>query len=297
MTPLLLVAAGIVALGVGIGVLRSFGPRYRVGRLLSATPIVTIAEARTIAREGSRYVGIRGRIDAEDEFEDDAHRPLVYRRARLELADRSSWRMVDEHVRAIDFDIREGLDAIAVDRDALGHGLVVVLRESIGTAADAPDRVPDGTNPATPMRLRVEQISSVEHAIVLGLPTLGADGTVRLTAGMGRPLVLTTLEPAEAMRVLAGSGSRRPLAAALALGAGLLLITAGVAWGLIGSITATALAASPSLPPEGGDPRSSGQGPGLVGDPAYAVGVVLAIAALAIVATLVYVRITGGRRT
>ncbi len=44
-----------------------------------------------------------------------------------------------------------------------------------------------------------------------------------------------------------------------------------------------------------GDPRSSGQGPGLVGDPLAAILVVAAIAALALGMTLLYVRATGGR--
>jgi hypothetical protein len=56
-----------------------------------------------------------------------------------------------------------------------------------------------------------------------------------------------------------------------------------------------ALAATPS-PGPGGDPRSSGQGPGLVGDPAFAILAVLLIAAGAVLATLAYVRLTGGRR-
>lgn len=57
----------------------------------------------------------------------------------------------------------------------------------------------------------------------------------------------------------------------------------------------TALAASPS--PAGaaaGDPRSSGEGPGLVGDPVVAIVIVALIAAASLVATLAYVRVTGG---
>lgn len=55
------------------------------------------------------------------------------------------------------------------------------------------------------------------------------------------------------------------------------------------------LAASPT-PAAGGDPRSSGQGPGLVGDPAFALLAVLAIGLGALFLTLLYVRLTGGRR-
>jgi len=67
-----------------------------------------------------------------------------------------------------------------------------------------------------------------------------------------------------------------------------------VAWLLAVGI---AMAASPS-PTQGpvGDPRSSGSGPGLVGDPLFAIGIVVLIAVVSLVATLAYVRATGGRR-
>ena len=60
---------------------------------------------------------------------------------------------------------------------------------------------------------------------------------------------------------------------------------------------AAALAASPSPTQAAiGDPRSTGSGPGLVGDPLFAIGIVALIAVVALVATLLYVRATGGRR-
>lgn len=56
------------------------------------------------------------------------------------------------------------------------------------------------------------------------------------------------------------------------------------------------LAATPGPSPgSGGDPRSSGQGPGLVGDPLFALVAVVAIGLAALVMTLVYVRLTGRR--
>ena len=45
----------------------------------------------------------------------------------------------------------------------------------------------------------------------------------------------------------------------------------------------------------GGDPRSSGQGPGFVGDPLFAIGAVVAIGLAAVVLTVLYVRVTSGR--
>ena len=236
-SPLIPLLAGLLALAAGVLVLRTYGPRYRVGRLLGATPEVTVAEARAMAGGRPRYVRVRGRIDAEDEFEDDAHRPLVFRRTRLELKRDGRWTAFQDGRERVRFEIREGLDAIGVDDAALDDGLVVVPRESVGTAADVPDRVPAETPLTTPVRLRVEQVSSVEHAIVAGVPGLDSTGEPWLSSGMGRPLVLTTLEPAEAMRILTEGERTRPLVAAVCLAVGFVLVSLGILIAIVGAVT------------------------------------------------------------
>ncbi len=234
--PLIPVAAGFIALVAGVLVLRTYGPNYRVGRLLASTPEVSVAEAREMAAGPPRYVRVTGRIDAEDEFEDDAHRPLVFRRTRLQVGSEDGWTTFEDGRERVRFEVRDGLDGIVVDDAALDTGLVVVPRESVGTAADVPDRVPPGTPVETPVRLRVEQISSVEHAIVLGVPSMNDAGEPRLSAGLGRPLVLTTLEPDEAMRLLTDGSARRPLIAAGLLAAGLGLLVVGGLLAVIGAV-------------------------------------------------------------
>jgi hypothetical protein len=227
--PLVLLVIGVVALLAGVLTLRTYGPNYRVGRLLASTPEVTVAEARELAGGARRYVRVSGRIDAEDEFEDDAHRPLVFRRTRLQLRRGAGWSTFEDARQRVRFEVREGLEGIVVDDAALDSGLVVVPRESVGTAADLPDRVPPGTPADAVVRLRVDQVSSVEHAIVLGVPTIDEAGEPRLTAGLGRPLILTTLEPGEAMRMLTEGEARRPMIAAACLAGGLgLVLLAGV---------------------------------------------------------------------
>jgi hypothetical protein len=70
----------------------------------------------------------------------------------------------------------------------------------------------------------------------------------------------------------------------------------GAAASLAVALPALVLAASPSpTAAAAGDPRSSGQGPGLVGDPLWAIAIVVAIALLSLAATVVYVRATRGR--
>jgi hypothetical protein len=234
--PLIPVAAGLVALVAGILVLRTYGPNYRVGRLLASTPEVSVAEAREMAAGPARYIRVAGRIDAEDEFEDDAHRPLVFRRTRLQVSRDDGWATFEDGRERVRFEVRDGLDGIVVDDAALDTGLVVVPRESVGTAADLPDRVPPGTPAETPVRLRIEQVSSIEHAIVLGVPSMDDAGEPRLSTGLGRPLVLTTLEPDEAMRLLTDGSARRPLIAAGLLAAGLGLLVVGGLLAVIGVV-------------------------------------------------------------
>src|SRR4051812_33490045 len=126
MSPLLVVTVGAVVLAAGAGVLLSFGSRYRVGRLLAATPKVGVDAAIQIAEGGRpRYVRVDGRLDSADEFPDEHQRPLVYRRRRLQLRQRGRWQSIDQQLEAVPFEIREGLSGIAIDHAALEHGLVV----------------------------------------------------------------------------------------------------------------------------------------------------------------------------
>lgn len=85
---------------------------------------------------------------------------------------------------------------------------------------------------------------------------------------------------------------RRVTMAGTARAASLLLATA--AW-TFGAGRIMAASPDPTSAPVG-DPRSSGQGPGLVGDPLFAILVVVAIAILTLAITLAYVRVTDARR-
>jgi hypothetical protein len=68
------------------------------------------------------------------------------------------------------------------------------------------------------------------------------------------------------------------------------LVLALLAWAVV-----PVLAAEPAgTPGTGGDPRSPGEGPGLVGDPGFALGVVVLVGIVSVALTLAYVRVTGG---
>lgn len=240
-TPLLPLAAGLLLLAAAAGILRSYGPRYRVARLLAASPPATpVAEAIQLAAGPPRYVRVEGRIDSEVAFEDAARRPLVFRRTRIQVRGRTGWRTFEDGREQVPFEVGDGIQAIAIDGEALGDGLVVIPRESAGRVADLADRAPAGVDPAAEARAVVEQISAIEHAVLLGVPVTGPDGGPRLTGGLGRPLVLTTLEVPEAMRVIGGGDRLRPalVATCTALGAGLVILAA--AWGTIAALAGPA---------------------------------------------------------
>jgi hypothetical protein len=302
-TPLLLAVIGALALGAAAVILRLFGPSYRVGRLLAVAPHVSISEAIELANTGAdRYVRVDGRIDAEEEFEDEHHRPLVYRRTTLQAREQGRrWTTLDTATESVQFVVREGLEEIGVDVGGLREGLVVVPRIRRGQVGEIVHAPPPGAPREADGQAVIEQVSSVEHATVLGVPRRVSDGRVTMAAGLGRPLILTTLEQDEAMRVLTGGATARARAAVACLLVGIVLISIALTWWLVeqvlGSGTAVAAASSPdpSMRP-GSDTRSTGQGPGIVGSPLLAIGGMVAIGIASIAATLAYVRLTGGRR-
>ena len=185
-----------------------------------------------------RYVAVGGRVDSDAEFTDENDRPLVLRRSRLELQEgrRGAWTLAADVRDVVPFSIAGGLAAIGVDETALDVGLVVVVRESVGTAGEIADRVPEGTPTATPARLRVELLSTVDHALALGVPGMDAVRGPILRPGLGRPLVLTTMEPADAMRVLADGHRTTTRTAAMLLALGLAALGLGLVWALMGSL-------------------------------------------------------------
>lgn len=229
----ILVLAGIALLVLGGVALRATGVGYRVGRTLAAAMELPLAEVLREVADGrmTGYLRTSGRISSEEEFPDERDRPLVFRRRRLEARGGRTWRTIEDDRTAVPFGIEERGAYLAVDLDALGDGLVVVPREAVGVASDLPEgTLPAGTTlPAsTPVRLRVDQLSAVEHATVAGVVRPGPDGMPRITAGADRPLIVTSLTPAEAMRVLAADHRAGVRLASVLLVAGLATIVAAL---------------------------------------------------------------------
>ncbi len=234
MMGLLVILIGLVLGAAGWLLLRRSGFGWRIGRLLAAAPHRSLAEAHDIASSGQpAYVRLHGRIESDEEFPGEGGAPVVFRRKRLDRRiGRSGWETFDDERLAVPFGLSEHGERVAIDVDALGDGLVVVALVSEGVASELPD---DATvtprpplPPETPVRLRIEQVSAVDHATATGVLRTGAAGEVVMGPGLGRPLVLTTLDVDEAMRVLASDQRRALLLASASLVAAPILVIVGI---------------------------------------------------------------------
>lgn len=245
MISLVLILLGIVLGVLGLVLLRSTGGGWRLGRLLAAAPLRSLAEAATIAASGDEaYVRLHGRIDSAEEFPGDTGVPLVFRRRRLQRAStagvwrRPGWKTFDDERLAVPFGLRQRDAHVAIDTDALGDGLVVIPRVSEGVASDLTgDEAIETTREMpgdTPVRMRIELVASTDHGTATGVPRLGSDGGVVLGPGLGRPLILTTLDLDEAMRVLAAERRSVLAPAAALLVAAPILIVVGLIATLLG---------------------------------------------------------------
>jgi hypothetical protein len=228
-----------------------------------------------------RYLAVQGSIDAAEAFDDENHRPLVYRRERVLVREGDTWRELERAVRSVQFFVTSSSASIEVDAALLGDGLVVIERQWEGSVAEL---VASGRTfkeaatsalvaelaakaPALTARVVLEQISTLDRGTVVGLLRNGT-----LTAGgAGQPLVLTTLDRRDALRILGGE-ARGSLAVSLLTLAALVagVLTTGVALvGLVGEIAASVNATASPAPdqtvsPESGDARNGGvaTGPG-----------------------------------
>jgi hypothetical protein len=229
--------------------------------------------------DSAPYLAIKGSVDAAEIFEDEHHRPLVFRRERVSIADEQGWRVIDVAERSLPFVISDPSSAIRIATADLADGLVVVERRWEGSVAElhaaareyqSPETAAlvaaiAASDPSRHARVGLEQISNLDRATAAGQLI---DGELR--AGAGRPLVVTTLERADALRLLGGEGRGRLASSTVALALlalGLLLLIGGIALALaspalVADVASPSPEATPTPTPESGDARNGGVGVG-----------------------------------
>jgi hypothetical protein len=276
MNPVVIVGAALIFFGLLLS--RRTDSRTRAGQLLAGLSPISPTEALRLAAlrgDAAPYLAIKGSIDAPEIFEDENHRPLVYRREQVSIADEGGWRVIDTAERSLPFVVSDPSSSISIATADLADGLVVVERRWEGSVADlhaagreyqshetaALVAAIAASDPTRGARVGLEQISNLDRATAAGQLV---DGELR--DGAGRPLVVTTLERAEALRLLGGEGRGRlasSTAAFALLALGLLLLLGGIALTLASpALGADAASPSPTPTPESGDARNGGVGVG-----------------------------------
>jgi hypothetical protein len=276
MNPIALIGAALMVVGLLLS--RRTDVRTRAGQLLAGLSPISPTEALKLAAlrgASAPYLAIKGSIDAPEIFEDEHHRPLVFRRERVSVADTGGWRVIDTAERSLPFVVSDPSSSISIATADLADGLVVVERRWEGSIAELHAAGREYQRPETAAlvaalatsdpkrsaRVGLEQISNLDRATAAGQLV---DGVLR--AGAGRPLVVTTLERADALRLLGGEGRGRLASSTLALALlalGVLLLIGGIALTLASpALGADAVSPSPTPNPESGDARNGGVGVG-----------------------------------
>jgi len=280
MNPIALIGAALIVIGLLLS--RRTNVRTRAGQLLAGLSPITPTEALRLAAlrgDSAPYLAIKGSVDASETFEDEHHRPLVFRRERVSIADEQGWRVIDVAERSLPFVISDPSGAIRIATADLADGLVVVERRWEGSVAELHAaareyRSPEtaalvaaiaASDPSRQARVGLEQISNLDRATAAGQLV---DGELR--AGAGRPLVVTTLERADALRLLGGEGRGRLASSTVALALlalGLLFLIGGIALALaspalVADVASPSPEATPTPTPESGDARNGGVGVG-----------------------------------
>ena len=174
-TPLLLMAAGLVAFGAAaVTPFARFGPAF-IGSVGCWAAIADRHLSGEVARAGGRgRQPLRGRRRPDRRrgrrSRTTHHRPLVFlRRTRLESARAAACgRVRGRRARRCRSRSSTGSTGSRVDADAIDEGLVVDHPRVRGhRRRRARTGCPPAPRRTTPVRLRVEQLSSVDHAIAL----------------------------------------------------------------------------------------------------------------------------------
>ena len=137
MNPVVVVGAALIFFGLILS--RRTDTRTRAGQLLAGLSPISPTEALKLAAlrgDAAPYLAIKGSIDAPEIFEDENHRPLVYRRERVSIADEGGWRVIDTAERSLPFVVSDPSSSISIATADLADGLVVVERRWEGSVAE-----------------------------------------------------------------------------------------------------------------------------------------------------------------
>lgn len=238
---------GVTLLGVGLLLIRRSGARPAMGRRLAGARQLRVGEILDLAPGDPlprRPVRVIGRIRCAEPIVSSQDDRLVAFHRDVEVATpRGGWRSIERLRETRSFELWDHDGSLQVDPAQAAEPLVVLPHVWTGLAdeldetyAGALARVTAEQGPPTQARSSTRMVSIVDRLLLLASITRDGQGRVALAPPPGGYL-LSALELDDAMRLLGGRHPRLmlagtaavALAAAVLVGAGLLLVVSAFA--------------------------------------------------------------------
>jgi hypothetical protein len=222
---LLAVAAMLVLRGTGASPGRArhlAGPaEVEVGRLLDAEAMP------------DRPVRVSGRIRCRDPLQAADGERLVAFHRDVEVRIGGTWRTVERLRETRSFDLWDHDGSLPLDPARAAEPLIAIPQVWRGSPAELEEphsstvaRLVERHGPATEARAITRTINVTDRLLVLGRPTIDADGAVTLEPPKGGFLI-TNLALPDAMRLLGGRNRRVAAGGVIALGLAIAMIAIG----------------------------------------------------------------------
>lgn len=232
---LVLVLAGALITGAGIGLLRLSGAEIGIGRRLGAAREVPVGDLVDAADLPMRPVRVAGRVRCADPLHTaDGERLVAFQRDVEVRLPSGRWRSIERRRETRSFELWDHGGSFRIDPAEARDPLIVIPHVWRGGTEELqePHRSAVarlGAREGAPREARstARQLSVTDRLLVLARADRGPDGLVVLRPPAGGYLI-SALATEDAMRLLGGPHRRLLWAGVVALGLGLLLLSAGL---------------------------------------------------------------------
>jgi hypothetical protein len=234
-----LLLAGLLLIGIGVGLLRMSGAQIGIGRRLGGAREVCVGDLVEAAELPIRAVRVTGRVRCADPLvtAEDERLVAYHRDVEVKLA-RGGWRSIERLRETRSFELWDHGGWLSIDPAQAHEPLIVIPHVWSGSAGDlqephrsAVERLGARGDRPREARSISRQLSVTDRLLVLARAHRADDGRVVLRPPAGGYLI-SALALDDAMRLLGGTHRAMLWLGLLALALGALLVAAGLLAGV-----------------------------------------------------------------
>lgn len=237
-----LLALGLLLGAVSAVLVRLGGAQAALARRLAGPAEVKVGRLVDAAELPSRPVRVVGRIRCRDPLDaGDGERLVAYHRD-VEVRVGGRWRPIERLRETRSFDLWDHDGSVPIDPARAAEPLITIPKVWRGDPrqleephASAVERLVERYGPATEARATTRTINVTDRLLVVARPARDEDGRTTLEPPSGGYLV-STLELADAMRLLGGRHNRLSALAVAGAAIGIVLSAIGLAGLLAASL-------------------------------------------------------------